>query len=218
MPGYKKRLKKLWRNVNVVEYASLWSLTFSAGNYSFSCWIAWTERICDATERTAHHQSPKQPCKFNSSQLEIMNTLIRDRLICLPQQCKYKQLLWIEWKVGYEIRRKKRGHGIGFLKPNGQQAKDGSSAHSRKKATPIITHGKIRCGYLNAKQDTTNRCGKARSDTNGTGGRQHFRVTRFIFVNALEWCHHFTQQLSNDTGDVHKGTLNRYIPETIEFK
>lgn len=151
MPGYKKRLKKLWRNLNILEYASVCSLTFSAGNYSFSYWIAWTERICDAKKRTKHHQSRKQLCKFNSRRLDKMEIFVQKFMMFLPQQCEYKQLLWIEWKIGYEIRCKKGCHSIGFLKPNSQQTKHRSSAYGRKKATPIITHGKVCGGYFNAE-------------------------------------------------------------------
>lgn len=133
---------------------------------------------------------------------------IRSDLANLPQQCEYKQLLWVEWKIGYEIGGEHRCHCFRFLEPHGQQTKHSCSAYGGKETSPIITHGKIGCGYFNAEQDTTNWSGKTWSNSNGTSGGQHFRMTRFIFINALERCHHFTQQLSNNTGNMHERTLH----------
>lgn len=88
----------------------------------------------------------------------------------LPDQREHKQFLRIEWKIHGEICWKHRSHRIGALEPDGQQAEDGGSTDSGEKSTPIISHGKIRCGDFDAEQDTANGSSKACTNTNGTSG------------------------------------------------
>lgn len=52
------------------DYVFYRSLTFSAGNCSFSYWIAWTERICDATKRITLLRIPKQLCEIPILQIK----------------------------------------------------------------------------------------------------------------------------------------------------
>lgn len=54
---------------------------------------------------------------------------------------------------------------------------------------------------------TSNGRSKTTTNTNCTSRGQHFTVARFILINCLKRCHHFTQQLCNNTCNVHKRTL-----------
>lgn len=73
--------------------------------------------------------------------------------IDLPNQCKHKQLLRIEGKFCGKIGQEQCPHSIRILEPYGQQSKNRCTTHSRKETAPIIAHRKVRCGYLNTKQN-----------------------------------------------------------------
>jgi len=132
-----------------------------------------------------------------------------DNVDDLPNQGEDKQLLGIEGKLGGEVREEQGPNGIRILEPNGQKSEDSGATNGGEEATPVVAHRKVGGGDLYAEEHTfgigagqgsevkiinkdDNRLltphgsGKTGAHTHGTGGRQHFRVSRLILIYALE--------------------------------
>ena len=80
-------------------------------------------------------------------------------------------------------------------------------AHGREEAAPVVPHGEVDRGDLDAEEDAADGGAEAAGDADGARRRQHLAIPRLVGVDALEGGDQLAEQRRHDAGDVDEGTL-----------
>ena len=77
------------------------------------------------------------------------------------------------------------GHdGLLLLREDGEQAEDQGAADGGKEPAPVVPHGEVDRGDLDAEEDAAHGRAEAAGDADGARRRQHLAVARLVGVDA----------------------------------
>ena len=88
-----------------------------------------------------------------------------------------------------------------------QQPEDGGAADGGEEPAPVVAHGEVHGGDLDAEEDAAHGRREAAAHPHGAGGGEHLGGAALVLVDALEAGDELTEQGGGDAGDVDKGAF-----------